>query len=169
MKKGDRVKIINPELFVRCGYDLTINTLFDEIETEHSKEISKHVNEMCNLVGLDNLKLNAYLDLNELISNKIINSLAYSLLPSRMAEGSERKIFTEYGWQYKDKLGIIVKKKYVKTGIYHRGFSYDGDYEPAYLDPVQTNCILEVELCKWGFNILIEAKNVEQMKGNDND
>ena len=43
IKRGDRVRIINPELFVRCGYDICIQTEMPKIEEKYADLLDSFV------------------------------------------------------------------------------------------------------------------------------
>lgn len=176
-KIGDRVRIINPEIFIRCGYSLTKEIAKNTLITKEEKDkIASLVGGVLDLraLGLDsfgydfggsNTKLKVF--------DKILDELAYYKLVQNSFGGNERKIHTEFNPKLKDQICVVDSKKVYRTGIYHNASTYSGweggyDYTPAYLENVKSHVILDVYCETPGleinyYNLRIEDKNVEKV------
>lgn len=134
-RHGDKVRIVNPEFFIRCGYA----TDFWETlkETENNKELIEKV---------DNFIKESVGSIGELaeakVRSKILAALNYGFV-AKKGLGNERKIYTKVVEAYRDKIFTVYRKKVVKTGVrYHeRGNDEDG-YDPSYLYQEKSHVIL---------------------------
>jgi hypothetical protein len=162
----DKVKIVNPQRFIRCGYPLHLPDVISEIDKEFCENGGI---EFCKKFGIGGFDLrfgmNPY--------NTIIEALAYSKMKSLKFGGNKRQIFTENLEDTEGRIFQVVYKRYVKTGeyVYPRG-------ESPYLDEQKTHTILRIYQCKRpdnmpylsesivnGFESFeIEACNVEKIK-----
>jgi hypothetical protein len=132
--KGDRIKIVSPLFFDRCGYD---NNLKSHEAAIYKDEWEKVVGFAESMGGL-----------SERAFEKIVRAIAYERVGKQKFEGAERKVFT---CEMKDSVGVqavVTSVSYVKTGIYNNGHyrgTEDGDeYEPAYLSKEKTHRILTI-------------------------
>jgi hypothetical protein len=146
----DKIQIISPNIFVRCGYPLTKELAIKNLVTFKEKQ------KIADLVGVylhnddqDNLepiwdelsngnKSSAYFD--------ILDKFALLKMRQNNFGGSERKVYTEFKPEYLNATGTILSKKCVQSGIHHSGGNYCGEWEPSYLANQKTHIILEVWL-----------------------
>lgn len=158
---GDFVKIIKPEIFVRCGYDLDYQTITQEIEKKFCKEIVEFIKQFpfaCdkNNAFYSELDLDAgypiYSDKDSIdigtssyrCFTKIAEALAYEKIKKEIKTGSERKIFTTIDDTMNiDKHRYVENIKYFKTGIYNSGYqdSY-GEWGSPFLSNEKVHKIL---------------------------
>lgn len=182
IRVGDKVKILNPELFVRCGYELTPNN--EDLQSEVMDKYKDKIDEFIKSLFGPIQKVNASIlfeeeysywddqDVNTLES-KIINALCYYEVKRKGFGGKERKIYATHVNKMKDIIGKVVKIKFHKTGTYIPGsYSYSAydlsDYDPAYLENEKTHKILIVQIPDSNYiwrtqNISIESIHVEKV------
>lgn len=167
---GDTVKIVNPEVFLRCGYPKTKQSVQKEdITPEQYAKIDLLLNELGLSPGTDYYYSNR---VNRKIKEKIIDAISYGLLDKMAYGGREKQIYTENQPKLQDRIVKILSKKVVRTGKYVAASdtqSWDGEHEycPAYLENVKSHVILELdiwnesqnEICS-SWNVWIEEKNV---------
>src|SRR5574343_863189 len=137
IRVGDKVKILNPELFVRCGYELTPNN--KDLQSEVMEKYKDKIDDFIKSLFWPIQKVNASIlfeeeysywydqDVNTLES-KIINALCYYEVKKKGFGGKERKIYTTHVNKMKDVIGKVVKIKFHKTGTYTSG-NYNA-YDP---------------------------------------
>lgn len=168
---GDKVKIVNPEVFVRCGYPITLEMETEEIVQKYGKEIW----DLIEKVGIEKDVYSSII--NAPIFNKIAKQLAYSTLKQKKFGGYNREIHTRREEYLMGEIFEVTGKKVVKTGTYCPGYGgpdYFGeyDYTPAYLQNEKAHIILTVSQSsetKKGYvyvgNVIeIDSKNVELIK-----
>jgi hypothetical protein len=157
MKKNDNVKIVIPEIFVRCGYPESISDNVNNIRIKYTVEIRQLLYKI----------LGFYPELLDNTYDKILNELTYLYLRKTGFGGNERRIYTRImdknNWDYeKEKVMKVTKTKIVTTGTYVEGSYYDkeypGEYEPPKLINQKKHKILELDSYLW-----IEEKNVEKV------
>lgn len=191
IREGDKVRIVNPEFFVRCGYDNNHKDVCQMIQNEHGTDILKWIYEM-----EDKLKICSMEDKLKICSNerglsilqrieefrdpdsyhKIVSALAYDYVRANKKSGSERKIYTVRIDQWKDKILTVGDISYVNTGFYYPPdghYIYEEsyyDYDPAGLNKMKTHKILRLKefllyLCRQGEAEIssIEACHVEKI------
>jgi hypothetical protein len=144
---GDKVKIINPEVYLRTGYPLTT----DMIKESHITDEQRHLldklmettgNRKCILYG-NNINFE-YEKLEHVFSTIVLKSKGFG--------GNERKVHTETKPEYQDRIGTVMSKRYVKVGTYNSGHSHQGyydeypEYEPPYLSYEKTVIIYNVSI-----------------------
>lgn len=175
-RPGDLVKIINPQVFLRVGYPLTIQIARETLITNEER---KKVLELLNRpdVLLEHLNDNSLDPLGPSRTrtyDKIIDALAYLKVAENDFGGREKKIYTEERLELKDQSFCILSKRVVVTGVYNSGgggYDYNGEYEyePAYLSNSKANILLKLpclvdspinDYSAWP-EFEIEAKNVE--------
>lgn len=151
---GDSVKVINPHIFVRCGYQLTVAKILDKYQETWKSDVQ-------DLIQL--ILPNSELRVITLVKEAILKTLAHGHYLSVGCGGYEREIYTQTEQKIKDTTTIVIGKKIVKTGIY----KYGDKYQPPHLSNQHSHIILQVCLdgdslddlnCFW-----IEAKNVEKI------
>lgn len=174
---NDRVKIVNPEEFERCGYPLTTQIVKDTLITKEQKD---KINDLLTCFKL-NTPIYSSIIVEHITDNKyyqeILQTLARGVLCQNKWGGNEKKIYTKRREELKGREGCVISKKVKRTGFYEPAASYQGYYddypehEPAYLAVSKSHVILELELCNNTDNrivgyetIWIEEKNVELVK-----
>ena len=171
----DRVKIINPQIFLRCGYPLTKQIIKDTVITEEQKDL---IEEMFKLFGVHSCRQSSDIFLATDIKNdryyeKVLDVMAEVVLGQKQWGGSDRSIYTENRPDLLNISGQVISKKIVKTGRYTSGHSscnyYGGydDYDPPYLENETSHVILKVCVGNpsfiFGEEIEIEKCNVEKI------
>lgn len=133
IKVGDRVRILEPEFFIRCGYENNIDDLMAEI---YQKERTQ-INTFSDLMG----------GISEHGIDKIVRQVAYERLHRKKKEGNPRLIFTHREESFKGQDYSVSRIQFVKTGIYSASTGgYHDDYDPAYLANEQTHRILHLRM-----------------------
>jgi len=139
IRKGDIVRIVNPEFFDRCGYGLTKEILFNEVNEKYGKDVK----ELIRKVHEEETNTDFLL-----ACDTILDSLCYLQLKKMNFGGPERKIFTKIIEGLRGKLGKVSFIRYVQTGTYVPGdrlFGEDGeDYDPPFLDKIAVHKILSI-------------------------
>lgn len=130
-KVGDWVVIVDPRLFVRCGYELTPESVRNDVLRLYDKELAPFRKVFG--IGL-------YFQPNSCDAfDKIVYQLCYHYVHKQDFGGRERKIFQG---DAEEKLrGVTVQIceiKRIVTGLYNPGYrcgSYDDpwEYSPPYL------------------------------------
>ncbi len=143
IRVGDRVKIINPAIFIRCGYPWDKQYVKDKIFTEKQKKDLHHLLESFGF-SANRFDLSSYLnsgekfttERNEALYEKLLDELAYAALKKNGFGGKERMLFSKIRPEFLNKTGIVCLKKVVHTGSYIRGLfcEQEGDYIPAYIE-----------------------------------
>lgn len=163
IRVGDRVRIVVPELFVRCGYPLTVQNEQEKIELEFGKDII----DLMEKVGLQVKPT----EVSPPVFHKIAKELGYASAKQKRFGGHKREIYTR---KSEELLGVevsVVEVRFVKTGNYESG-GYSGyeweEYEPPCLTNVATHKILgffhgDSCLSDSSRMLSIEAKNVEKV------
>ena len=170
IRVGDTIKILDPQLFIRCGYPLCLRDMESEVE-EYFENI---IEDLTYSVGRGNQFMQRndkglYLDQSKVKNSsfgssrqsrhsreyyKILRELASVRIKVKNFGGNDRKIYTEKYEMSKDKEALVAKVKFVKTGLRVSGSSnydsYSGhnDYDPPYLENEKTHKILELNLCR---------------------
>lgn len=164
LRSGDIVKIINPEIFIRCGYPLSLHDMVENLsKKENNNKIISFFKEF-DILSINNEEVINYnhLDSNRYLDDyKFRRELAYLILKNKKFGGNERKIYTELKSELKDKEFTIIEKKTIKTGIRISGSGSYEDYDPPYLANEKTHIILKLaEINIFGEEFWIEKKNV---------
>lgn len=142
IRVGDRAKIIDPLMFIRCGYPLC---LADIEKSPEFQSIEPKIEEFWDNLGLSP---------QEKESSLVRKAVLRCLLRKSGFGGKERKIITKEVPGLKGATISIVRKKNVKTGIYERGSrDYEGDYSPPYLSNEKTHVI-----CQFVIDYFVEDK-----------
>ena len=176
IREGDYVKIIKPDIFIRCGYPMDFKEQTQIVLKDHINEIREFTGKLLNvnedklfrLLGYDT-KISGYAP----CEIKIAKAIAYVQCKQKGFGGSERKIYTEYIERFLNIEGWVDGIRFVRTGIYYApsgGYSYDGeyDYDPGGLDKEKTHKILTLQVI--GFDKLeIESINVIKIKDGSNE
>jgi hypothetical protein len=165
IKIGDRIKITNPTIVTKVGYDYGYDEAKWEINSNHGDEINRLIGKVSKGVYID-FESNIFV---ETVYNKIVHCLVPLLTRGTKRQSSDRKLFTEESNEYQDYVALVAEKKVVKTGTYHPYYrSYDGEVSPPELVNVKTHVLLGFYFndgkLKRSFDIIwIEQKNVEKL------
>lgn len=192
IRPGDTVRIINPEMFVRCGYPISLTDVYVKIEKEYEDFLDKIIEEFHHRV-LGDEKTTPLLDSKEweFATNyskscsgpfrnktkiKLTYALAYEFTHFKGFGGTTRKIYTKTEEDLRDKEFKVYSTFKVNTGDYYPPSycppSYDemcGEWNPGGLENMKSHKILE--LCDPDFissvytsPVQIEAKNVRKLE-----
>ena len=164
IRTGDTVEIVEPHIFVRCGYPKTVEDSICEVEKEHGDIIKKLVQEL----GLSIFppfhpygKEQFFSDVYE----EVRRAVAYAKLKAERFGGSRRSVHTEYKENEKGKKYLVCGIRFVRSGTYEPGGwsgGMDGyEYEPPYLYDQKTHKILRVGYFP---DMEIEAIHVKKIK-----
>lgn len=154
IRKGDKVKIITPNMFIRCGYPFSLDDARKEIDDKHRDKI----NEFLHSFGFGKPLIlfekeirsvdNKGLPEDDPVYRKVRDAIAYELVRSRKFGGRERSIHTRYEKECEGKIFKVEYINYVHTGTYHDGYFSRGgyydppEYDPPYLENEKTHKIL---------------------------
>lgn len=168
VRVGDRVEVVVPKEFIRCGYPMDYGEVAEEVAKEHLKEVMTLINKVA---GGDYGVLE-YFEKNPLKSTcgstarKIVQALAYAKCKNERFGGSTRLIYTKDSPEIAGYKGLVTDIKWVVTGEYYAPSYYEsmdgGDYEPGGLTDQKRHKILEVSPDKTYQHFWIEAKNTKK-------
>jgi len=147
IRVGDWIEIVEPHIFVRCGYPKTVDDAIAELEAEHGEAIKKFVKDMGLSIfppyspyGTKSFHSDVY--------ERVRRAVAYAKLKAERFGGSAREIHTKYDESKKGKRYYVCDIRFVKTGFYCAGGwsgGMDGyEYEPAELTEQKTHKILRI-------------------------
>ena len=169
IRKGDKIRIIKPYFFIRCGYPKSNDTETNTVIEKYEKQIKEMVYDQTTPSSVFNTQ-----HIDRHLLTKIAKEIAYARLRINGFGGAERTIHTKHLEELKDKEYTVGEIKYHKTGTYsppsHSGDYYE-EYEPATLENAKTHKILS--LTPIGVHIFdrydlrIEAANVEKIHPNN--
>lgn len=154
---GERVRVVTPKLFIRCGYTLTSDIIMDTREKEVTKAVNAAHAAMVQEIQGESVTTMLSIRTSPVVIDQRVRFLLNSAVCSMILEneqwgGKEKKIFEYDASGLQDSEVIVTKKYIVKTGFYHHasggycGYSGEWDYEPAYLDDAKVHCVYEIEL-----------------------
>jgi len=149
---GDKVKIITPKMFVRCGYPLCVRDMAEEVE----EIFGDRIRDLMYSVGFDEFK-----KYEEIIKikpankedrnySKIVMELARIRLSKKKYGGDKRRVHTKIDEIMRGKEVYVENIQFVKSGTYNEGWSsldyWSGevDYMPNYLSDTKTHKILTI-------------------------
>jgi len=165
IRVGDYIRIITPQIFIRCGYPLSKK----DVQEDVIKFFGKVIEDLIYSAGhgdkfIDRHENNIFIlgntmdegnGRNKKIYNEIVDALAYRRLIYKGYGGNERSVNVEFHKEYINAKAQVVDIKHVISGIYNRGNasyfdSYSGEYEytPPYLSDTKTHKILGLGLLK---------------------
>lgn len=168
IRKGDKVQIIKPDFFIRCGYPKSIESETQIVTEKYEKQITEMVYDK---TPQNLFSRHKHIDHHLLI--KIAKEIAHARLRTNGFGGRERTIYTQHLENLKGKEFIVGDIKYHKTGTYsppsYSGgyYDYGPEYEPATLENTKTHKILYLitGACIIDrYDLRIEATNVEKVK-----
>lgn len=138
---GDAVRIVTPEVFIRCGYPLVPTS---EEAVQFAKQFEPQLFEIMEKSLGVSPQIARNVTFAELKGNKAIKrflkEMAYLYCAHRKFGGNERKIYTENKPELKtDKVYTVRSVKSCYTGTYVSGSTWgnewgEPEYDPPYLD-----------------------------------
>jgi hypothetical protein len=166
--RGEKVEIVTPKEFVRCGYPLSIKGImqdqFKEVEKDCGRMFAALVKkpippDVPDPDPSDDFAVDSWLTLTALevpnMSATVHGMLCAAAAAWRLEEanfgGKERRVFEQDSWALK--VGQVVEvlgRKLVKTGIrypsrvYRSGWDGEADYEPGGLESEKTHCVYKI-------------------------
>lgn len=179
---GEKIRLVNPMAFVRCGYPLCSGVI------DKRDDLRKRKWEMINAAGAalfpesprlrfaipvlalgDTFSVERtddalHIDIDGRVASKLEAAVNMAILIQEGFGGNERSVFEEKGeGVFAGSVFEVTKKRFVKTGTRFNGsgrWSHDGDYDydPPGLSDEQTHCVYELD--GW-FQTL--AKNTERL------
>lgn len=136
IKVGDSVKIVTPNVFVRCGYPLTVSDMESEVE-DYEEETMMKLLEASDYASMSFYQQRAY--------DKMKSGFMLYLLARRGFGGPERTIHVREDSSLQYMPATVTAIKRVVTGTYHHAGGYGEDYEPPYLTKTKHHRILELK------------------------
>jgi len=125
----DKVKIIAPEFFVRCGYPLSLQ---DALEAVDKSEVGEKARALLKEVGLKshwgviNSQPTKWYD-------RMLKVLAVGWLEQRRYGGTERTIHTKRLEELEGKVFQVIGQKFYRTGTYVPATQFADEWEPPTL------------------------------------
>jgi len=165
IREKDKVKIINPEIFVRYGYPMSKDETINKIDEKYQSDIVKFLTDL-NITGIKE-KINTNLVFNDgdfiRAYEDICKALAYYLMKKKKFGGNTRSIYTETEKRFMGKIGEVIGIHRVMTGKYVSDYydEYGMEYIPARLEKQKSHKILTILIEKEFFEI--EDINVEKI------
>lgn len=163
LRVNDRVRIINPIVFVRCGYPLTKEVVKSIYITKEQKEAittilnkSFGLNVSPSLISQDpkaddNIIYSEAYYMGNLAYTQIMDVMAGIVIQRKGWGGKERKIYTKEYPELLNATGRVLNKNIVKTGEYDAGKGYyshstygEVDYDPPSLKNALSHVILDI-------------------------
>ncbi len=150
-KIGDEVIIVEPAVFLRVGYPLSLQTARETIEPLIGKDLAAVFSKAGAPVAGSLSGLPVTIFINDRDYDRALSAVAHAVLRVKNYGGSTRSIHTVLREDLRGKRARVAGKRVVKTGTYHRGYcgsSMDGwgESEPPYLDKVKTHVLLDLDL-----------------------
>lgn len=140
VKPGDKIRIMVPKLFVRCGYLLNPEKILTERQQQVDALVMKAWKAM-RYPGREEIETNFLVEYTEdipwRVKRHLTSSVVSMILNCEHFGGKERQIFEEEIPLLKGKEVTVVKKRIVKTGFY----TYGGYEETSYLSDVKSHCV----------------------------
>ena len=170
VRVGDCVKVINPIIFIRCGYPMGVNEAQKDVEEHFGKNIKDLIYSIRNcekLVqehSLDAPLITLQETTEDRLYRRVLRELAYARLQMKNYGGKERSLHTEVFEPIRGNTYWVSRITIHKTGTYCKGWSnqtWDGDYDfqPNYLENEKTHKILELYTSK--YSALVEKAQEE--------
>jgi hypothetical protein len=135
IRKGDRIRVVDPKFLKRVGYPWDTQYVKDHVMTDAH---DMAVKDLVKVLGLQ------YMDRAGKVTEKITNVVAMEMLAQLHFGGNHRTIHTYDLEEAGNKEFVVDGTRRVKTGWYQSasgGSAWD-DYEPACLMDEKTHVIL---------------------------
>lgn len=140
IKVGDLVRIVNPQIFVRCGYPLCVKDVMESIDQNIAIDAIKR------LTGIPDQRPFKITSKVERAIRDINKGLAYALMLSKGFGGSERKIYTREEPSHLNAIVKVESKRQVVTGTRYPGCGpgyYGDEAEGPSLENQQRHTLLK--------------------------
>jgi hypothetical protein len=160
LRVGDRVRIVNPTIFCRCGYEWNKQYVKDNIITPQQKNALRDLMITFGIMNeghidiLDDGHIKFIPDACVNEYDKLLDELAYAILKKNHFGGRERKIFTEYKPEFLNREGVVGVRKVYQTGTYERGLWCYDEYDPPFLGNLKAHVI---------FNVFLDTPTIDWM------
>lgn len=143
IRVGDKVKILNPQFFVRCGYPWSKQYVIDHVITEDDKsELRKFVDRLAG--GCTNDALFNSME-GDKCYGEMLDRLGAGVLKRNKYGGRERTLHTVAYEKFLGMTFVVADKKVVYSGHYNAGSSsLDGEFDPPYLGSAKAHIILSL-------------------------
>lgn len=153
-KVGDKVRVVIPKMFIRCGYPLTGQIVYEKYTEEIARAVSA-----CDIalqqafntpIEVDGITL-AGSSFSSGYASRLLEKAAISYKMEQLNwGGSSREVYQKEYPELRDVELTVVDKRRVQTGTRHDGYyrySYygDGDYGPPYLEIEKTYVVYKVD------------------------
>lgn len=160
---GERVTIVKPAEFVRCGYPLSIKDVLARDRHEIEKECMRL---FCALTDTpvppsvepetDNFLISlaahpAIPQMSATVHGMLCSAIAAYRLEKKNFGGGERRIFERPGPFKKGQVWTVTGRKMVKTGkrfpssSWYDSYTGEHNYEPGGLENKQSHCVYRVK------------------------
>jgi hypothetical protein len=172
---GDKVKIVVPEIFKRCGYALTAEVL----RSTRTQEIDNKVQAAAQVIAEKpkpdaGVKLCDPYDVVDRHTRGLLTKAVCSYIMNNEGWGGrERKIYEEHGEHLRGAVCTVESKRFVRTGTYTHGrvcgsYYDEPEWEPPYLDGVKTHCVYTLTVDNpashsWEYSVDVVASNCEKL------
>lgn len=165
IREGDMVKIVDPQVFVRCGYPLSFQDALEKVVELHLDKTLAFLSD----IGLPAVIKPTFMspppddsagirDMSSPVDKmprhlqEIMRALAYAYVRKEGFGGNKRQIFTETWPDLMEKKAYVQGIKYCKTGKYFRprswqtwtDYGYEYEYDPGGLSHEKTHKILQL-------------------------
>lgn len=153
---GDKVRIVEPQLFLRVGYPLSLAVAMEHIRKHHSMHVAMLMDKIRGAKPTSGEEPFAAADwlMGQPLPpahDGLVRAAAYAWMKAQSFGGKERRIHTEINEALRGRKALVKAKRVVKTGDYSSGsyvVDYDGGYsggEPPSLSNEKSHVLLEVE------------------------
>jgi hypothetical protein len=132
-RNGDIVKVVNPLIFIRCGYP---HTLAEETKIVIEDFGSKITDLFRECGGPVDERFRQF--------KRVASEIAHARLKSKGFGGRKRQVYTKEDLSIAGREFVVVEKKVVKTGIYYSPSGSGEDWEPGGLDNCETHVIVKI-------------------------
>ena len=141
---GDKVKIIKPFIFIRCGYPMSKKDIKESLSKEKLDLLENFV---YNFTGLTRDVFTPNYRADNII-DKVKDQLAFGILVANGFGGNTRSIHSKERPELLNITGVVRTRRVVRTGVHERG-SRDqetGYYDPSYLGNVKSHIIFGIDI-----------------------
>jgi hypothetical protein len=161
LRVGDKAKVLIPNRFIRCGYNITPLIAAEQLIDEHSKEIV----EFLDIIGIngDRYRKTGQWEFKSTTNNididargmrTFMKALGYLKVNKDGFGGTTRKVHSEPVSILEGAIIKVIETRHVMTGEYfapsgsYSSYEGDYDYEPGGLTNQKSNRILKVRVSK---------------------
>lgn len=151
-RKGDKVRILEPLLFERVGYPLSLASAIDHVRSKHAKDINALADAISHHPD-DPPSEPLVTWVERAPDENLVKAAAYVWLCEQGFGGKERRIHTATDEALRGRKAVVLGKRMVKTGDYSHGhdrYTDDGipDFDLPHLANEKSHVILELEVLR---------------------